>query len=112
MPAIWTWEPSFNLTRQLVIQDDLPSSADGYGERDTDSLKPPEERATFSAEGLTFDEVLAVRAVARTRAGSYTASTHHGDWTGQLENLNARPVKGTLFWEASITMLVEESPFE
>lgn len=112
MGVLWTWLPKWSVQTELVVQDDLPDAADEYGERDTDSLKRPTERASFTAEGLTVAEVMEVYLASKARPPAYTAETALGDFVGLIETFEGEQIAGTEYCTASLTMLTEETPFD
>lgn len=110
--ALWTWIPDFDIANEAVVQSDLPSEGDEYGAREVDFLTAPLERAQFQAEGLTLAEVIVIRTAAKTRPPAYTATTHVGSFVGFIEQFKATQIAGTLYFSASMSLYVEDSPFE
>lgn len=105
--AIWSWNASGSATKDLVVQDALPTAVDTYGERRTSDLTAPKVTLNFEAEGLTWSEVSDILSTMAQPGGLYNFSDVAGEaWSGIPVSLNWRRIKGTEYLEATLGLQV------
>jgi len=107
--ALYEWIPSIDSSKAIIVRNGKRGS-DSFGTVRRFDQVAPVGRVTFSGEGFSTSEVMAIKTVHETAsdgadAEKYTLVDFQGNtWEGAIITFRSEPISGTGKWSVEISM--------
>ncbi len=108
MAVIWEWVGEGSLERQIEVVKLLSPNNTAHAGGIAYEEGEPDETEVFSAKGLTWAQVTAIRVAARVRLSTYTLTDKLGrTFEGYITRIGWRYINGTpALFEVTLNLLL------
>lgn len=107
MPAPqWHWVGFGEISKNIEVRNAAKTEGGAYGTKYLFDQVEPDETAEFFGQFLTLADVMALRTIVKTPFGTKSVTTVLGQtWDGLLVRFKPTYIRGTEYYNCSITLL-------